>query len=419
MNNMRRLGYRPDIDGLRAIAVLSVLVYHGFPSILKGGFVGVDVFFVISGYLITTIILSSLKYGDFSYGEFYARRIRRIFPALILVILFSILIGYWILLSHEYKQLGKFSLGGVGFVANLIAWGEAGYFDSGSEYKPLLHLWSLGVEEQFYLVWPVLIYAIWRFGGSTLATQLIVIIAVVSFSLNVAFYRENGDAVFYSPITRIWELMLGGLLANYSLYHSVTASKLYRLKDIISLLGILLIFASIVLISETRGYSGWWALMPVTGTLMVIWAGPQAVINRRLLSNRSIVWLGLISYTLYLWHWPLFSFAHIVTGISDPSRETRVILTIISIVLAWLTYKHVEMPIRKNKGGKVVVGLVSLMIFTGIISGLVYRGQLAPRLSAPQLEDIIESQEEWTYPEKGFRNVTIGNQPFSIMESAR
>ena len=194
--------YRPDIDGLRAIAVGSVLVYHAFPKALMGGFVGVDIFFVISGFLITTIILQSLAAGDFTYRDFYERRIRRIFPALIVVLLATLLAGWYLLLSDEFAELGKQTVGGTAFVANLVFWGEAGYFDTAAETKPLLHLWSLGIEEQFYIFWPLLLGFAWRKRWPIV--RMVLAVAAVSFVVNVATVHPLPAASFYSPASRFW-----------------------------------------------------------------------------------------------------------------------------------------------------------------------------------------------------------------------
>ena len=219
--------YRPDIDGLRAVAVLSVVVYHAFPSWLKGGFVGVDIFFVISGFLISTIIFSSLERDSFSFYDFYSRRIRRIFPALLVVLIACYAFGWSALLADEYKQLGKHIAAGAGFVSNLILWSESGYFDIAAETKPLLHLWSLGIEEQFYIAWPVLLWAAWKkkFNLFTISLALF----FVSFGLNLSKYRVDGVADFYSPQTRFWELLAGSLLA-YITHHNFQALGRIRIR---------------------------------------------------------------------------------------------------------------------------------------------------------------------------------------------
>lgn len=203
--------YRPDIDGLRAIAILAVLGYHAFPNWIRGGFVGVDVFFVISGYLISSIIFSGLASGNFSFGNFYARRIRRIFPALILVLVTSYFFGAVALFSHEYSQLAKHIAAGSGFVSNLVFWSEAGYFDISGEKKVLLHLWSLGVEEQFYILWPLLVYIAWLWRRSLLLVTLLAAFASLAYGL--AIIKSDTSAAFYSPVARFWEILLGALLA--------------------------------------------------------------------------------------------------------------------------------------------------------------------------------------------------------------
>jgi peptidoglycan/LPS O-acetylase OafA/YrhL len=210
--------YRPDIDGLRAIAVLSVVIFHAFPNLLKGGFIGVDIFFVISGFLISTIILSGLKHDSFSFIEFYSRRIKRIYPALLLVLIASFIFGWFALLADEYKQLGKHIAGGAGFISNFILWKESSYFDNAAETKPLLHLWSLGIEEQFYIVWPLLLWIAWKQRLNILT--LVLIVMIISFVLNVNTIQSDSTAAFYSPQTRFWELLIGSILA-YATINSV------------------------------------------------------------------------------------------------------------------------------------------------------------------------------------------------------
>jgi peptidoglycan/LPS O-acetylase OafA/YrhL len=208
--------YRADIDGLRALAVLSVVSFHAFPNMLKGGFIGVDIFFVISGFLISTIIFENLERDSFSFVEFYSRRIKRIFPALLLVLIACYTFGWFVLLADEYKQLGKHIAGGAGFVSNFLFWKESGYFDNAADTKPLLHLWSLGIEEQFYIVWPLLLWFAWKQRLNLLTITLTVLI--ISFALNINKVHSNVVAVFYSPQTRFWELLTGSVLAYITLY---------------------------------------------------------------------------------------------------------------------------------------------------------------------------------------------------------
>jgi peptidoglycan/LPS O-acetylase OafA/YrhL len=216
--------YRADIDGLRAIAVLSVVGFHAFPHLIRGGLIGVDIFFVISGFLISTIVFDSLDRKCFSFAEFYSRRIRRIFPALIVVLIASFAFGWFALLADEYKQLGKHIAAGAAFVSNFVFWNESGYFDNAAASKPLLHLWSLGVEEQFYLVWPLLLWVAWQKRFNLLI--IAVLVAVISFALNAQGIGKDAVATFYSPQTRFWELMVGSMLAWLALHGGGTLPKL-------------------------------------------------------------------------------------------------------------------------------------------------------------------------------------------------
>ena len=340
-------GYRPDVDGLRAVAVLAVIGFHAFPEAVPGGFVGVDVFFVISGFLITGIILRRLDRGSFGFAGFYARRIRRIFPALVLVLGVCWCAGWFTLLSDEFAQLGKHVAGGAGFVSNLLFWQEAGYFDNAAETKPLLHLWSLGVEEQYYLIWPPLLYIAWKIRLSRLA--LTVVLLATSFALNVSLVHSDAVAMFYSPAARFWELSLGGVLACLALDDE--KRRLVSLpRDLLSCLGVALIGASVFVLNKGRAFPGWWALLPTVGAFLVMSAGREAWLNRRILSHPVVVWVGLISFPLYLWHWPILSFLRILDAVTPPAA-TRVAAVLVSVALASLTYKLVETPFRFGAHG--------------------------------------------------------------------
>ena len=364
--------------------MLSVVAFHAFPTLMKGGFIGVDIFFVISGFLISTIIFENLDRGTFSFTEFYARRIKRIFPALLLVLIASFAFGWFALLADEYKHLGKHIAAGAGFVSNLVLWSEAGYFDNSAETKPLLHLWSLGIEEQFYIVWPFVLWFSWKRKFNLLT--LTVLVALISFSLNLKGIKQDSVATFYSPQTRFWELLSGSLLAWFAIYkkngfHSNIikidcwlAKVIIResfeadgktLSNVIAFTGSILLAYGFWGITKDVSFPGKWAAIPVIGAVLIILAGPKAWINRKILSNKLAVWFGLISFPLYLWHWPLLSFARIVEG-EEPSLSIRIAAVLLSVVLAWLTYKFVERPIRFGKGGKAkVTVLVILMAVVG------------------------------------------------------
>lgn len=403
--------YRPDIDGLRAVAILAVVAFHAFPNRVGGGFVGVDIFFVISGYLISTIIMGSLERGSFSFVDFYKRRIRRIFPALIFVLVACFVFGWFTLISDEYKQLGKHIAGGAGFVSNFMFWNESGYFDNAVDTKPLLHLWSLGIEEQFYIVWPLLLMFVWKRRLNILTITLV--IATLSFALNT--HKVAGDAVaaFYAPQMRFWELLAGAVLAHMTL-HKTLLFPTFRhrfdawlgrviyapapppdgstLRNFQSCVGALFIVISIAVITKDKHFPGWWALLPVLGAVLIISAGAQAKINRVILSNRVMVSIGLVSYPLYLWHWPLLSFARIVNG-ETPSTSIRVAIVMIAIVFAYLTYWLIERPVRSgNHSNAKTISLAVLMVIVGYLGFNTYeRGGLPFRAFQKQLDIYTQS----------------------------
>ena len=359
--------YRADIDGLRATAVLSVLIFHAFPEWLSGGFVGVDVFFIISGYLISTIIFQNIDEKHFSFLEFYSRRINRIFPALFVVLLFSYAYGWLNLLADDFAQLGKHIVSGAGFISNLVLWNESGYFDKAAELKPLLHLWSLGIEEQFYFIWPLFIWWIARWPKKVLPA--IAIIGLISFALNVVNINANPVATFYSPLTRFWELLIGALLAYGTVHHSVTLQKIKLAhRSAFSALGLALILLAALILNQKSAFPGWRALMPTLGAAFIIGAGATAWCNKHVLSNKVLVWFGLISFPLYLWHWPLLAFAKLQEG-GVPSVLVRAVLVLTSITLAWLTYHFVERPIRFNASYRTHknIALIFLMMLIGYL----------------------------------------------------
>jgi len=399
--------YRPDIDGLRAIAVGSVLVYHAFPSLLPGGFIGVDIFFVISGFLITTILLQSLAAGDFTYRDFYARRIRRIFPALVLVLLATLAFGWYVLLPGEFSQLGKQTTGGAAFFANLVFLGEAGYFDATAETKPLLHLWSLGIEEQFYIFWPLLLGLAWRKRWPILRVTLAV--AIVSFLVNVLTVQPHRAAAFYSPLSRAWELMAGGLLAVMRLQPAPASSDSRpMLKHAQSIAGVALIVLGLFVTRSTKAFPGWWALLPVLGAVSCIAAGPNGVLNKYVLSNRVMVWIGLISYPLYLWHWPLLSYARIVAG-GEPSLPVRIAMVVAAIVLAWATYRFLERFVKLHLSQGMLRGLAGGGAALALAGVLVCLGTPLPRNDSQALQAVADATREDNYYD-GFEEAALGGQ---------
>ena len=336
--------YRPDIDGLRAVAVLSVVAFHVNPHKTAWGFIGVDIFFVISGYLISHIIMDGLQSGQFSFLDFYQRRVRRIFPALILVLVASLAVGWYLLLPDEYAQLGKHVLGGSAFVANFVLMQESGYFDTAAAAKPLLHLWSLGVEEQFYLIWPLLLWLAFRRGISR--GKMILVVAGFSFALGLYLVADYPDIAFYSPVTRFWELLAGAILAHWHSRGDLDKWTRGR-ENLISILGCIFLALAMRFINNERYFPGAWALLPVCGAALLIAGGPRAWVNKYFLSNRAVVFIGNISYPIYLWHWPLLTFLNIIEQGHTTSLQIRVVL-FMTLAFSWLTYRFVERPIRSR-----------------------------------------------------------------------
>lgn len=363
--------YRPDIDGLRAVAVLLVLIFHAFPEVVPGGFVGVDVFFVISGFLITGIIAGELETGSFSIANFYFRRIRRIFPALITVLSTTLILGWFFFLPNEFISLGKNVYSGALFFPNLMLLSEVGYFDTAAQLKPLLHLWSLGIEEQFYFAFPFFLMLLWPRRRFLLLGLFA--IATASFAMNIALMKINPSAAFYLPFTRAWELLAGAALAMTTV--PVVGS------NIRALLGAALITAAAFCLDFKTPYPGWWALLPVTGTALLI-TSEASFLNRRVFSARPFVLIGLISYPLYLWHWPLLSFFGILS--EQPSPELRGAILLASAAIAYLTYRFVELPLRTGPARVAkLAGLSTVMVSICICGVLIVQtAGYPPRLSS-------------------------------------
>lgn len=383
-NNSTQLTYRPDIDGLRAIAVTAVVAFHIMPNRFGNGFVGVDVFFVISGFLISKIIQDQLQNKSFSFTEFYLNRIRRIFPSLILVLASCFIFGWITLFDNEYKQLGKHITASAIFSSNIALWQESGYFDSASDVKPLLHLWSLGVEEQIYIFLPLAIWLTCRLKINPFITKSVLV--ATSLYCSIALTSTDPIAAFFSPHTRAWEFLLGSAIA-FSKSNSVNAPSsgprnkpfhpsppslwqfphLRQIKrvDILSVTGMLLLVLGFSITQKDADFPGVQPITPASGVALLILAGPNARFNRYVLSNKVMVLIGLISYPLYLWHWPILAFTRIIKG-GAPTPITASAIAISSAVLAWYTYKYIETPIKKCPQKKLTsLALMASMAFLG------------------------------------------------------
>lgn len=383
--------YRPDIDGLRAVAILSVVIFHAFPGVMSGGFIGVDVFFVISGFLISNIIFKSLESGGFCYIDFYIRRIKRIFPALIFVLIFTLFAGWFILLPDEFSLLGGHVVAGAIFVSNILSWKEVGYFNAASELKPLLHLWSLGVEEQYYIVWPILVGFIWKRSHNFL--WVVLPILLLSFLINVYAVNVRPEATFYLPITRFWELMVGSLLAYITL-HGIRVFHNRITDNAISWVGFSLLIIGVFWVDSEKNFPGWWALIPTMGAFLLIYAGKHSWVNSRILANKVIVFIGLISYPFYLWHWPLLAYSKVL-GLNETCDKLVVVL--ISFVLAYLTYVLIEKPIRFGSRN-VSVGLITAMLTVTVIGMGAFTGLFHSYHDSKEIQKISHAAGEWEYP---------------------
>jgi peptidoglycan/LPS O-acetylase OafA/YrhL len=399
------LTYRSDIDGLRAIAVLAVVAFHASPHRLPGGFIGVDIFFVISGFLITSILKKANEEESFSLISFYQRRIKRIFPALLIVLAGSAIFGYLTLFPNEFAQLGKHISGGVSFISNFVLYSESGYFESSSDLKPLLHLWSLGIEEQYYIFFPVILFlAYWR---KVNPLRMIVGLTVLSFALSI-YARNNlpfADG-FYLPWFRFWEIGVGAILA----YAQPPLHKKKIFQEVSSYAGILFITLAVLLINPASRFPGYLALLPTTGAALLL-LSPRSYFNRSILSHPAVVYIGLISYPLYLWHWPALSFLHIFEETSPGARSLAVAL---SFILAILTYEFVEKKVKKVRLAAAWKPLCALSL-TLFFSGLLFINSIKPRMANWDKVNISEIVEDWE-DVKGWQKFVKNGITFSTMK---
>jgi peptidoglycan/LPS O-acetylase OafA/YrhL len=362
--------YRPEIDGLRALAVIPVIFFHAGFQYFGGGFVGVDIFFVISGYLITSIILTESQSGKFSLKNFYLRRIRRIFPALFFVMLVCLPLAWFWLIPNEMRRFSESLVAVSTFSSNVLFYLTSGYFDGGGEVKPLLHTWSLAVEEQYYLIFPLYLILIARLGRRWLVSTL-VIIAVSSFLVALKLSHDNPVANFLLLPSRLWELLFGGLIAFFSVNNEAKFGQGFGkpIKELSGLLGLGLIVFSILYLDKRTPYPGVFTLLPIVGSgLIIIFSSSETVLGK-ILGSKLFVGFGLISYSLYLWHQPLFAFAR-QSSISEPSKALFACLIFVSIPLSYFTYKFIEGPFRNkqfiNNKNIFICSLFFILLFISI-----------------------------------------------------
>jgi peptidoglycan/LPS O-acetylase OafA/YrhL len=406
--------YRSDIDGLRSLAVVPVVLNHAGLSMVPGGFVGVDIFFVISGFLITRIIAGEIDEGRFSIVGFYERRVRRILPALIAMMLACFAVGWFILLPSEYADLSKSALATLLFSSNIWFWRVAAdYFSDSVATAPLLHTWSLAVEEQFYLFFPLLL----SFMAARLRRSwgwVIAAISLASLLLSIVITGTHPTANFYLLPSRIWELGLGALIA----IGAIPASASRPLNNAASVAGIAAILLSILLIDETMPFPGLGAVPPCLGAAAIIWSGQQQeTAGGKLLSASILVWFGLISYSLYLWHWPVIVAARIVSGDLILDLPTAIICIVLSVILGWLSWRYIERPFRHTRTGfwasraRIFQGAGIAMASVALLSGVVFiQGGFSGRMPQAANAMLVEASHRSVLEQECMSRV-IGKPP--------
>ena len=390
---MSNLRYRSEIDGLRAIAVISVVFFHlglGFP----GGYVGVDIFFVISGFLITSIIKREIEAGTFSMSAFWVRRIKRILPAVSLMTLVSLTLGYYLLNSAAFYNLAESSVYQSLLSANIFFSEDAGYFATSSDYKPLLHTWSLSVEEQFYVILPITLFYLWKWKPA-LTPLLLACLALLSFSLSCYGLSESPSETFYLLPSRAWELLAGSLLAYINIH-----KRWSRLtSEIASWVGLLMISTCIFTYDKATPFPGYGALLPVIGAVLFIGGNQNSLTTAgKLLSIRPLVWIGLISYSLYLWHWPLLVFAKYI--VSDLTCYWKWLILGLSCFTAILSWRFIEQPFRSPKllhDKKAVFKFgVATTICVLAISFSIWKVEIKPHPSRNPSYQYLSEDIEWS-----------------------
>lgn len=404
-------GYKPYIDGLRALAVLPVIFFHADLKFFNGGFVGVDIFFVISGYLITNIILQDLEKKKFSLKNFYLRRARRILPILYFITLFSSIISILVMSQEQLNFFSKQVLSVVLFASNFFFWKNTGYFDPNSEIQPLLHTWSLGVEEQFYIFFPILLIFIWAFFKKKLVFILLLIsffslllcqfggnFKIQNFSngfpffiLPFDFFWQAGSANFYLPFGRAWELLAGALISIFLRKKRIQDQKL---NNYLCILGVVLICVSILTFTEELQYPSVFTILPVLGSSLLIIYSTKSTLSYKILSYKPLVFLGLISFSLYLWHQPLLAFNRIYYGV-ELSLIHKLNLIIFTFILSVLSWKFIERPFRNKKiidDKSAIIYLIAISFVILVLSSLIYFSKITS-LMKPLPINILKSFE--------------------------
>lgn len=395
--------YRKDIDGLRALAVIPVVLFHLGFELFSGGYIGVDIFFVISGYLITNIIYSEVENGRFTFSGFYERRARRILPAYFTVATLVMCFGWFYLLPLEFKWAAQGFLASVFFVSNIYFWRNSGYFSLEAEYSPFLHTWSLSVEEQFYLFFPIVVMVMYRLVGKKGVILSSVVLLVMSLLLSEFGKILSQSASFYLIFTRAWELIVGALIAlgSQTLNKHLINDSMCRL---LSMLGFLLILLPIFLFDSSTSFPGFAALLPVCGAAALIVSGVSKGFGYRVLSLRPMVWIGTISYSLYLWHWPVIVYGRHFFGDEITILE-KIFLLVLSIVLAHVTTNTVELYFRSKRiarGGRAMwfYSLLAILL-SALICGAVISMNGVPSRYSNEVVDVAEGVNDYSSRREG------------------
>ncbi len=405
----KKLKYRSEINGLRALAIIPVILFHAGFTLFSGGFIGVDVFFVISGYLITTILIEALENNNFSIIHFYERRARRILPVLFFI-MFICIIFSWVWMQPDQLKSFFQSVFAVSFFAsNILFWKQSGYFDSSSEEKPLLHTWSLAVEEQYYLLLPIFLFFAWRLGKDRVF-YLIILFTALSLIMSEWGWRNNPTANFYLAPTRAWELFSGSIAAFIVRKNGVKNSNL------LSFLGLAMIIFSIFTYDETTPFPSVYALVPVIGSVLLIIFAHSNTIAAKILSTKIFVAIGLISYSAYLWHQPLFAFARIYS-IESPSLTVMAGLSIFSMFLAYLSWKFIEAPFRNQKflSTKVIFSMSLTVIISFSILGLAGHKEIIKSFSYIKNQSVITSLGDTKYGGDGYKWIELLAEPEVVL----
>ncbi|MFJ2288110.1 acyltransferase family protein [Pseudomonas iridis] len=391
--------YRPEIDGLRAISVTAVLLFHLGASLFPGGFVGVDIFFVISGFLITSIIKKEIEAGSFSIMSFYDRRIRRIFPALLAMIGCTIVFGYFALLPGEYQKLGISSAYSVASISNFFFFNNTGYFDAAAKTMPLLHTWSLAVEEQFYLGLPLLLLILFAVSRKRASIPIIgtALVMVSSFAWSIYVIQTDPKAAFFLPQYRVWELGIGALLAFLP---SNAKEFLPRWAlEAAPIVGLTMIFYGVFMFNEKEPFPGFKALIPATGAALVLFQSGAMTFANRLLRFQPLPKIGLISYSLYLWHWPIIVFWQTYTGNRELGTGEMLGIAGFSLAAAWMSWAFIEQPFRKLRGrhsATIAYGLIAALV-VGVAGFSVNKLDGFPARISSEAIAITSKDKMWDY----------------------